>query len=45
VRREHAARHPGGAAFVGAVHAHSPAIQRGATRDAEADDTSADDGK
>ena len=45
VRGQHAAGHPRGAAFVGAVHAHRPAVQRGPARDGQPDDAAADDGQ
>ena len=43
VRGEHAAGHPRRAAFVGAVHAHRPAVERGAARHRQPDDAAADD--
>ena len=43
VRRKHAACHPRRAPFVASVDAHGPAVLRGAARDGQPDDATADD--
>ena len=45
VRGQHAAGHPRRAGVAGAVHAHRPAVERGAAGDRQADDAAADDGE
>ena len=45
VRGQHAACHPRRARLIAPVHAHGPAVERGAARDRKADDAAADDGQ
>ena len=45
VRGQHAARHPRCTRLIAAMHAHGPAIERGAACDRKADDAAADDGQ